>query len=438
MSNEKIINKINLHVGCGENYYPEYLNIDINEKSIADIIAHAICLPIKGESVTSIKAYHVIEHFDWVDIQFLLNEWYRVLIRGGEVTIEVPDIEKGIKELKRKKTLKEQVKSIQWMFGIDTPGMQHKSGATFEVIRNTLHELGYENITKKKPKTHLYGEGLRISCNKPEGESLEKNTIKSKYRTRVYKYLSVNPSTEKTLLELNHLNKIYEMLGSLDKIKEEKQQIETILDLTIANPTLAIELVDVLTEEDIITSDTSKKWKDLLKYLEKISIQKKIITLWKKRRKTPGKFNEEFHRFIQEIKIKLISGLRNSKSIEKNFSYLSKLEDENLLFFDKYFILQNAIVNFNLGLRYFNREEYTKALNTLQESLRYCKDNFLVYWNIARLLALKDDTQVEQYYKTAYNLIQDKNRKITLKKEIREVVVEKNDLEYRTPYSVTD
>ena len=51
---------------------------------------------------------------------------------------------------------------------------------------------------------------------------------------------------------------------------------------------------------------------------------------------------------------------------------------------------------------------------------------------------LKDDTQVEQYYKTAYDLIQNKNRKITLKKEIIEVVVEKNDLEYRTPYSVTD
>ncbi|MHA1941649.1 MAG: methyltransferase domain-containing protein [Candidatus Hodarchaeales archaeon] len=438
MSNEKIINKINLHVGCGENYYPEYLNIDINEKSIADIIAHAICLPIKGESVTSIKAYHVIEHFDWVDIQFLLNEWYRVLIRGGEVTIEVPDIEKGIKELKRKKTLKEQVKSIQWMFGIDTPGMQHKSGVTFEVIRNTLYELGYENITKKKPKTHLYGQGLRISCNKPEGENLEEKSLRNSYRTRVYKYLSANPSTEKTLLELNHLNKIYDMLGSVEKIKEEKQQIDTILDLTIANPTLARELLEVLTEEDIITTDTSKKWKYLLKYLEKISIQKKIITLWKKRLKTPGKFNEEFHQFIQEIKTKLISGLRNSKSIEKNFSYLSKLEDENLLFFDKYFILQNAIVNFNLGLRYFNREEYTKALNTLQESLRYCKDNFLVYWNIARLLALKDDTQVEQYYKTAYDLIQNKNRKITLKKEIIEVVVEKNDLEYRTPYSVTD
>ncbi len=61
-----------------------------------------------------------------------------------------------------------------------------------------------------------------------------------------------------------------------------------------------------------------------------------------------------------------------------------------------------------------------------------------MYWNIARLLALKDDTQVEQYYKTAYDLIQDKNRKITLKKEIIEVVVGKDNLEYRTPYSVTD
>ncbi len=39
---------------------------------------------------------------------------------------------------------------------------------------------------------------------------------------------------------------------------------------------------------------------------------------------------------------------------------------------------------------------------------------------------------------SSYDLIQNKNRKITLKKEIIEVVVEKNDLEYRIPYSVTD
>ncbi len=207
MSNEKIINKINLHVGCGENYYPEYLNIDINEKSIADIIAHAICLPIKGESITSIKAYHVIEHFDWVDIQFLLNEWYRVLIRGGEVTMEVPDIEKGIKELKRKKTLKEQVKSIQWMFGIDTPGMQHKSGVTFEVIRNTLYELGYENITKKKPKTHLYGEGLRISCNKPEGENLEKKQLKATIGLEFTNICRLIPQQKRVLQSLKHLTR---------------------------------------------------------------------------------------------------------------------------------------------------------------------------------------------------------------------------------------
>ena len=438
MSNEENSYKINLHVGCGENYFPEYLNIDINEKSVADIIAHAICLPIKEESVTSIKAYHVVEHFDWIDIQFLLNEWYRVLIKGGEVTIEVPDIEKGIKKLKGKKTLEEQMKSIQWIFGIDVQGMQHKSGATFEVIKNLLYEAGFENITKEKPKTHLYGEGLRISSNKPKGENLEKKRIENSYRTRVYRFMSVNPSKEKTLLGLNHLEKIYDILGSSDKIREEKHQLETILDLTIANPTLAMELLDVLAEEGIITSGTSKKYTVLLKYLEKISFHKKLINLWKKRRKNPGKFNEEFHRFIKEIKIKLISSLKNTKNLEKNFSYLTILEEEDILFFDKYFILRNANINLNLGLRYFNREDYTKALDALQESLHYCKDNFLVYWNMARLLALKEDIQVEQYYKTAYNLINNNSRKLTLKKEMKEVVVEKNYLKYAHPYSITD
>ncbi|MFX0084356.1 MAG: hypothetical protein ACFFAU_01680 [Candidatus Hodarchaeota archaeon] len=428
-----MVNEIYLHIGCGDNYYPEYLNIDINEKSIADIIAHAIFLPIKENSVTSIKAYHIIEHFDWVDIRFLFNEWYRVLTRGGNLTIEVPDIEKGIMELKRNKTLTEQVKTIQWLFGIDTQGMLHKSGVTFEVIKNMLQELEFENIVKKKQKTHLYGKGLRICCNKPEVEILEKRIIQGKYKTRMYKFMSSNPSTEKTILELNYLNKIYEMLRSLDKIKGENQTIEIILDLAIANPTLAIELLDVLAEGDIITPDNSMKCRDLLMYLEKISFQKKLITLWKKRRKKPGKFNEEFQTFIQEMKNKLIRSLRNTNSIEKNFSYISQLENEDLIFFDKYFILQHAMVNFNLGLRYFKRKKYTKALNKFYESLQYNKDNFLVYWNIARLLAINNDPKVEQFYKTAYGLLKDKKRKMVLVNEMKEVLVERNDLKYRKP-----
>ncbi|WP_455142668.1 class I SAM-dependent methyltransferase [Candidatus Hodarchaeum mangrovi] len=433
-----MVNEVNLHIGCGENYFPKSLNIDINEKSIADMVAHAIFLPIKDDSVASIKSYHLIEHFDWVDIQYLFNEWYRVLKGGGKVIIEVPDIEKGIKDLKQNKILKNQVKCIQWMFGIDSLGMHHKAGLTFDVIRNILQELGFEDIIKEKPKTHLYGKGLRICCIKPEEEILDQKIIHRYYKTRIFRFMLFNPSKEKTLLELNHLNKIYELLRSLDKIKAENQLIEAILDLSIANPTLGLELLDVLTNRDMISPENIKKCENLLIYLEKISFQKKIINLWKKKGKQPGKFNEEFQRFIQKIKNKLIINLRNNNNIEKNFSYISKLENSNLLFFDKYFILQSAVVNFNLGLRYFTKKDYTLALIKLRESLRYSKDSFLVYWNIARLLAIKDDPQVEKFYKTAYHLIQDKGRKILLLNEMKEVLIEKNVLKYRDPYMITD
>jgi len=123
---------------------------------------------------------------------------------------------------------------------------------------------------------------------------------------------------------------------------------------------------------------------------------------------------------------------------QKNFSYIAKLEDDPLLFFDKYFILQNAVMNFNLGLRYFTRKEYALALDKLLESLRFSKDNFLVYWNIARLLALKDDPRVEEYYKTAYDLIQDKDKKVVLMSEMKEVLGEKNVLKYQKPFMITN
>lgn len=437
MGNGKTVQKLNLHVGCGDVYYPGYINIDINENSIADLIAHAIYLPIKDNSVASIKAYHVIEHFDWVDIKFLFNEWYRVLSRGGEIIIEVPDLEKGLKELNKCKTLDEIVRNIQWIFGIDVQGMQHKSGVTFEIIRNLLHEAGFENITRKAPQTHLYGKGLRVTCKKSVEEVSKKNKIVNSFKTKVYAFMVSNQTTEKTLLESNHMNQIYEILGSLDEISDKRQLIKTILDLAIANPSLALDLLDILSNEQVIDPNSSEKCKNLLKYLKSISFQKKLFILWKKRRKIPGKFTEEFQRFNQEIKNKLVNSLENSEIRMNNFSYLANLEIEfPLLFFDKYYILKNANLFFNRGIRYFGREDYIKALNALHESLSYSKDNFLVYWNIARLLALSNDSNVKEYYMIAYDLIQDKSKKRDLKMEMEDVLVNKDLTRCKGPYII--
>ena len=60
----------------GENVYPVNLLLGI---------------PLKDNSVDEILAEHIIEHFYFDDIVFLLEECYRVLVPGGKIRIVCPD-----------------------------------------------------------------------------------------------------------------------------------------------------------------------------------------------------------------------------------------------------------------------------------------------------------------------------------------------------------
>jgi len=81
-----------LNLGCGENRLEGFLNLDIRKEVNPDIICDVKKLPFKDDSVEEICAFDVLEHFEWFDVIDVLKEWFRVLKKGGILTIRVPDI----------------------------------------------------------------------------------------------------------------------------------------------------------------------------------------------------------------------------------------------------------------------------------------------------------------------------------------------------------
>lgn len=84
-----------LDLGCGSNKpegcvgldkYP-YPCVDI----VRDIDRHG--LPFDSDSVDEVRASHFLEHC--YNLVFVMNEIYRVLKRGGRLTIIVPIVEQG-------------------------------------------------------------------------------------------------------------------------------------------------------------------------------------------------------------------------------------------------------------------------------------------------------------------------------------------------------
>ncbi len=157
---------VKLNLGCGWIYKAGWVNIDKYETAVADIICDIAVLPFTSCSVEAIEASHVIEHFDYIHCKYLLSEWFRVLRPGGTLIIETPDLEKSFKKfLKGNKECKE--KTLQWIYGIDSPGMQHKTGFTYDFLKELLREIGFEKVQKEKPKSYTNEPGIRIVCKKP-------------------------------------------------------------------------------------------------------------------------------------------------------------------------------------------------------------------------------------------------------------------------------
>lgn len=88
---------LRLHLGCGEQHFEGYVNIDYPSDQHAvmtvrpDLEANLTMLSFPGESVDEIRLHHVFEHFSRVVALGLLIRWQVWLKPGGILVIETPD-----------------------------------------------------------------------------------------------------------------------------------------------------------------------------------------------------------------------------------------------------------------------------------------------------------------------------------------------------------
>ncbi len=85
---------VRLHIGCGTNALPGWINID----QVARLPGVAIDLdvtdlPYADGTVDAVLAEHMLEHLSFAEEALVWRELARVLRPGGTLTLEVPDFE---------------------------------------------------------------------------------------------------------------------------------------------------------------------------------------------------------------------------------------------------------------------------------------------------------------------------------------------------------
>ncbi|MEA2062304.1 MAG: methyltransferase domain-containing protein, partial [Gemmatimonadota bacterium] len=81
-----------IELASGDRPHDGHLHCDERILPATDLACRVEVLPFATDSVESILAYHIIEHFPFESIIPVLAEWRRVLKPGGEIMVVTPNL----------------------------------------------------------------------------------------------------------------------------------------------------------------------------------------------------------------------------------------------------------------------------------------------------------------------------------------------------------
>lgn len=154
-----------LNLGSGSRPLPGYTGVDLDPQ--ADLVLDLRHLEgIPDNSVEEIIAIHVIEHFYLWEVTSLLMEWRRVLLPGGKIILECPDLEKASQLFL--KGAKDQMG--MWAFygnpTLKNPLHCHKWGYSPSSLEEQLRKAGFKGCVVKEPQFKFKERDMRMEAYK--------------------------------------------------------------------------------------------------------------------------------------------------------------------------------------------------------------------------------------------------------------------------------
>lgn len=156
---------VRVNAGAGDRHWPGFYNCD--KYGAAEIECDLRELPFEASTVDEIHAIHAIEHLPRMDVDVVMNKWYRLLKPGGRLFLEVPCMNKiaqmivdGEKNLRL---------TLLGVFGDPRdpkPGMMHGWCYTREELTDILIQAGF-SVTEAEPKFHIAKRDMRLEAVKP-------------------------------------------------------------------------------------------------------------------------------------------------------------------------------------------------------------------------------------------------------------------------------
>ncbi|MGD1848005.1 MAG: methyltransferase domain-containing protein [Salibacteraceae bacterium] len=145
-----------IEIGCGNTPREGYITCDVAQHAHVDHVCSADDLPFNNESVCEIFSRHLVEHFTFREFLSVLVEWNRVLKPKGALYIICPNLLWHLQQIlsgdhhsffNKKSGENNRYWGFGSLFGWQQDGYDvHKFGYYFELIRDVLHQMGFDRI----------------------------------------------------------------------------------------------------------------------------------------------------------------------------------------------------------------------------------------------------------------------------------------------------
>ena len=159
---------VRLHLGCGPEYREGWINVDGNTDVKTDLCSSVVSLPsLEDASADVIEANHLFEHLTQPEAVQALAEWRRVLKPGGELFLELPDLEACIRVLGQHSDAQGWDLGLIGIYGwppaIESEGLAqvHKWGWTRATLTEALTQAG--SRTSRSARSRRPGAPRRAS-----------------------------------------------------------------------------------------------------------------------------------------------------------------------------------------------------------------------------------------------------------------------------------